>query len=196
MSRYYTAELSEESLLKLIMKYKDISRILKSADFKEYLLKKCIEKRDYIMQERNIEQIENESNGANQEKVNAYINSNKTEISGNVIKLYNDAYFTNTQLTHFFNEDNRDENYDGLSIAELVEYGSGLAGASSSLNTGTEWDYMSNYKGWVYKGDDGEKVFTNGREGKYIYYFLSKAIEDNIEQWTNEYLEKKLGSGL
>lgn len=199
-NKVYKVELNEQNLNKLINKYNEISSTLNSSEFKEFLLDKCRVKRDEILEKSDVNNIEypiwGNGDSANQEKAELYAASHKTSIDGNVITLYNDAFMDNTDLTHFFNEENRDANYDGFSIAELVEFGAGIVGASSSKNTGEEWSYGS-AKGWVFKGDsDDDKVFTRGSEGKYIYYTLAKEIEDNIENWVSEYLDKKVGSGL
>ena len=172
---------------------------LNSREFKRFILDKCIKLRDEIMLESNIANIEDANDGANQEKVDLYTSSNKTSIQGDTITLYNDAYMSNDELTHFFDEDYRDANYNGLDIASLVEFGVGLKGLESSKGTGLEWDYQINSSrdygdGWYYKGDNGVKEYTSGSEGKYIYYQLTMAIEKNIESWIEEYLDNKIGS--
>jgi len=198
----YKVELTLDNISKLINEYNKVSKSLASMEFKEFLLKKCIKVRDQIMLDKDIAHIENANDSANQEKVDAYIAGNHEEINGNTISLYNDANLSVENLTHFFNEVYRDTQYsDGFSLAELVEYGVGLVGANSSLGTGDEWEYESNSKrdyseGWSYKGDNGLPEHTSGSEGKYIYYYLAKEIEENIDDWVEEFLEKKMGSVL
>lgn len=161
-----------------------LSKAIESPNLKKYIQKEAINLRDKIMVEKDIEHIENENNSANREKVNKYKEGNGTYIEGNVVTLYNDAFMTNDELTHFFNLENRDANYDGWSIVEEVEYGTGLEGGRSSSST---------KKGWVYKGDsDEDKVFTRGHEGKYIYNDLYLRSSDNVEDWINDYLDKEL----
>ena len=202
MSKIYEVELSEESLTKLIEKYKNLSKALSSSEFKQFLLEKCKKTRDEIMLERDIAHIEDVNNSANQEKVDAYTSANKEEIDGNTITLYNDSVIDIDSANTFFSEEYRNTHYPAdFSLAELVEYGAGLVGANSSLGTGDEWDYTINAgrdysAGWHYKSDNDIPELTQGSEGKYIYYFLAKAIEENIENWVDEFLEEKNGDVL
>ncbi len=201
-NKIYEVEFSEEGLTKLITKYSRLSKLFESKEFKEYLLEKCKKARDQIMLDRDIAHIEEANDSSNQEKVDAYVSGNHEEINGDTILLYNNAHFSVEELTHFYNPMYRTTQYsDGLSIAELVEYGSGIRGAESSLGTGDEWEYEVNEyrdynEGWNYYGDNGVAEHTFGSEGKYIYYYLAKAIEDNIENWVDEYIEEKMGSVL
>lgn len=200
--KVYTVELNQENLQKIIKRYSEISKTLTSMEFKYFLLDKCKKARDEVMLERDIAHIEDVNDTANQEKVDAYTSGNKEEISGNVITLYNDSIIDIGSTHTFFSEEYRDAFYPSeLSLAELVEYGAGLVGADSSLDTGDEWEYMANAgrdysEGWYYKSDNGIPELTQGSEGKYIYYYLTKAIEDNIEDWVDEFLSKKMGSVL
>lgn len=200
--KVYTVELNQENLQKLIRKYNNVSKAISSMEFKQFLLDKCKLLRDEIMIERDIAHIEDVNDSANQEKVDAYTSGNKEEISGDTITLYNDSVIDIQSTNTFFSTEYRDAFYPSeLSLAELVEYGAGLVGADSSLNTGEEWEYAVNSgrdysQGWYYKSDNGIPQSTQGSEGKYIYYYLTKAIEDNIEKWVEEFLDKKIGSGL
>jgi hypothetical protein len=162
----------------------DFNKAIESPNLKKYIQKEAVNLRDRIMEENLIEQIERENNSANREKVDKYKEGNGTSIEGNVVTLYNDAFFTNDELTHFFNTENRDANYDGWSIAEEVEYGTGLMSERSSSST---------KKGWVYKGDnDEDKVFTRGHGGKYIYQKLYLRSSDKLENWIIDYLNEEL----
>lgn len=198
----YTVELNRENLQKLIQKYNNIAKAISSMEFKQFLLEKCKKARDEVMLERDIAHIEDVNDTANQEKVDAYTSGNKEEINGDVITLYNDSVIDTGSSNTFFSEEYRDTHYPSeLSLAELVEYGAGLVGADSSLGTGDEWEYTVNNgrnysEGWYYKSDNGTPELTQGSEGKYIYYYLTKVIEDNIEDWINEFLSEKMGSVL
>ena len=167
-----------------------LNKAIESRELKVYIKKQAEDLREKVMQDKDIEHIENENNSANQEKVSKYKSSNGSYIEGNSITLYNDAFMTNDELTHFFNTTNRDKNYEGWSLVEQVEYGTGIVGASSSQNIGDEWG-MGSKQGWVYKGDsDEDKVFTRGTQGKYIYYDLYLRSKDNVGDWVYNYLDK------
>ena len=180
MIKRYKVDLKASSLDDVLDQLKSIQRAISSSSFKEEIKNQCVSTLEKVMEDKDINNIENGWGGnytsTNKEKVDKYKSSNHSYIEGDTITLYNDAYFTNDELTHFFNEDNRDANYDGFSIANLVEYGSGL---SSSL--------------WVFKGDSEEdKVFTRGSEGKYIYHTTTKEIDDNICDWVTNYLDREI----
>lgn len=200
--KFYTIELTQENLQKVIDRYKKVSMALGSMEFKQFLLEKCKKARDEIMLERDIAHIENVGDSANQEKVDAYTSGNKEEISGDTITLYNDSVIDIRSTNTFFSEEYRDTHYPAeLSLAELVEYGAGLVGADSSLGTGDEWEYTVNAgrdysEGWYYKSDNNVPELTQGSEGKYIYYYLAETIENNIDDWVEEFLDKKMGSVL
>lgn len=202
VDKVYTVELNEENLRKLIQKYQNVAKLLSSMEFKQFLLEKCKKAREKVMLERDIAHIEDVNDTSNQEKVDAYTSGNKEEISGNTITLYNDSVIDIGSSNTFFNEEYRDTHYPSeLSLAELVEYGVGLVGANSSLNIGDEWEYMVNggrdySEGWYYKSDNNAPQLTKGSEGKYIYYYLTKFVEDNVEDWVKEFLEEKIGEVL
>jgi len=200
--KVYKVDLDEDNLRKLIDRYQKIGNALNGIEFKHFILEKCKKAREEIMLERDISNIEENRDSVNQEKVDAYTSGNKEEISGNTITLYNDSVIDIPNTDTFFNEVYRDTHYPAeLSLAELVEYGVGLVGADSSLNTGDEWEYTANSSrdyslGWKYKSDNELPAYTKGSEGKYIYYYLARAIEDNINNWVEEYLDMKIGSVL
>lgn len=200
--KVYEVNLSVEDLKKVTKFNNKILKALAGMEFKQFLLEKCKKMRDEIMLQRDIAHIEDVNDSANQEKVDAYISGNKEETGKDYIYLYNDSHLDVNQLSHFFNEEYRDTFYsNGISLAELVEYGAGLIGAETSLNTGDEWEYEANAKrdyseGWNYKSDNDMPELTQGSEGKYIYYYLTKYVEDNIEDWAYEFLENKIGDVL
>ena len=202
MSKVYEVDLNVEDLKKITKFNNKILKALTGIEFKQFLLERCKKARDEIMLERDIAHIEDVNNTANQEKVDAYTNGNKEEISKDTIYLYNDSTIDIESTNTFFSEEYRDTYYPSeLSLAELVEYGAGLVGADSSLGTGDEWEYTVNAKrdyseGWHYKSDNGVPELTQGSEGKYIYYYLARYVEDNIENWAYEFLNERIGDVL
>jgi DNA-binding transcriptional ArsR family regulator len=92
---------------------------------------------------------------------------------------------------------------DKLSLAELIEYGTGLVGAESSKHTGDEWEYMANpnrdYKdGWEWNNESYSNfpTPTMGQEGRYIYYQLAEYVKEHLENWVDEYIGKLIGGNL
>lgn len=196
--KVYTVELNQENLRKLINKYQDVSKALSGSEFKQYLLDKCKDARNEVMSEHLYSSFIDDDDAHNSEKQSLYEAGNKEQISGNLITLYNDSVIDIPNTDTFFNTNYRDENYPSeLSLAELVEYGAGARGSGSSLNLGDEWEYEVNTnrdysKGWYYK-NGGSAQFSEGSEGKYIYYYLTKKVEDNINEWVKEYIDSKVG---
>jgi hypothetical protein len=199
--KIYTVELNEENISKLINKYNKLSKALSSMEFKEFLLEKCKKTRDEVMAQYFYNSSIDDDEAHDSDKKALYEGGNHEEISGDTITLYNDSIVDIQNSDTFFSEEYRDAFYPSeLSLAELVEYGAGLVGENSSLNTGDEWEYQANSmrdynEGWYYKNGEQAQQ-TMGSEGKYIYFHLKEAIEKNIEDWVEEYIEKQLGSGL
>lgn len=61
---------------------------------------------------------------------------------------------------------------------------------NSDFDWKTEMNPNRDYsKGWWYVRD-GKLQFTNGHEGKFIYYELSQSVQKNFQKWLNEFVEK------
>lgn len=193
MSKNYDIELTENNLKKYIDKLKKVEQALKGEEFRKFILNKA----KAILQEI----MENNDISTDDENTGDYVNGNKTEIGKDYVYLFNDSVIDVKNLDTFFNEDTKANYPENLSLAALVEYGTGLVGAQSSKNTGKEWEYMTNpnrdySKGWIWKGKNGSIVRTMGKEGKYIYYELSEQVKEHLDEWVNEYLEKVLGGSV
>ena len=64
-----------------------------------------------------------------------------------------------------------------------------------------EYDWKTEYnpnrdytKGWLYE-KDGEIHWTKGQEGQFIYQQLRDVVEQHIDNWVWEYVDKKLNKG-
>lgn len=163
--------------------------LVNSRKLNDFVAKKCEEELNRICQEKlnnfNGEDVEGE-----------YVSAMHTEITSEYIYLYNDS-----EINIASKDFNGKENYpDKLSLAELVEYGIGYTG---QLNTdlpeeGSDWVYDVNnhgYKGWYYKDEQGNIHWTNGYEGKLIFYTLKETAKDKIQDWIMEYLDKYIKKG-
>ena len=86
---------------------------------------------------------------------------------------------------------------NGFDLAKAIEYGTGIVGAgsdASELATERGWQYMVNTerdytKPWFYKDENGNLRWTRGMSGKLIYYKSKQMIEEQLEDWINEYIE-------
>lgn len=189
MTKTYNYELSVDSLEKLSKKLEEIEKSLSYDGLNKFLMDKCKARLEEILKETNVD---------GDQRASEYLAGNKTEIGKNYIKLYNDSEIDIPSADTFFSEEWKKNYPERLSLAELIEYGTGLVGSQSSLNTGDEWEYMANYgrnyeEGWEYN-NNGNKVHTMGQEGRYIYYQLYQYVKDHADEWLVEYFNTILGS--
>ena len=164
-------------------------KIIGSNELSGFIAKKCEEELNRLCQEK----LHN-FNGENIE--GDYVSAMHTEFTNEYIYLYNDS-----EIDIASRDFKGKENYpDKLSLAELVEYGIGYTG---QLNTdlpeeGSDWVYDVNnhgYKGWYYKDEQGNIHWTNGYEGKLIFYNLKLNVMDKIQDWIVEYIDKYIVKG-
>ena len=203
MDTTYRIELSTESINKLISTTNKVKKALSSEEFNKFILGKCKEVLDLILEFENI---------ASDEKATDYLEGNKTEITKNYVELYNDSEIDIPDADTFFSEYAKQFYPIKLSLAELVEYGTGLVGAQSSKGTGDEWEYMVNQNrndpnymlygryasydaGWEWKNGSNREI-TRGQEGRYIYFQLKETVEEHLDEWVEEYLERILSENL
>lgn len=175
-----TINLTDISLVANVIN--QISDALQSKEFKNFILKKCRQELDDI--------IKSKLTDVEYEIAKTYPSANKTRVGDDYIELYNDSMVDISDLS-----DKVAMNYvDGLSMAKLVEYGTGIVGQQSEASKYAEdWAYDVNnhgYKGWFYE-KDGIIYWSRGMEGKLIYHTLELRIQDKINDWVEEYIEKK-----
>ncbi len=81
-----------------------------------------------------------------------------------------------------------------LSLAKIIEYGIGYSGSQSQYSSQVEdWEYdVRNHgsNGWYYKDDSGNIVWTDGFQGRFIFYKLTETVKEYAGQWLEEYIEK------
>ena len=162
----------------------EINDALLKKEFKEFLLKKCQNELDDI--------IKSKLNDVEYEIAEKYPSGNKTEIGDDYIELYNDSMVDLSDLS-----EKTAMNYaNGLSMAKLVEYGTGIVGQQSeAAKFAEDWEYdVNNHgnKGWYYERD-GMVYWSRGMEGKLIYNTLQTRVEDKIGSWVEEYLKNEIG---
>lgn len=80
-----------------------------------------------------------------------------------------------------------------LSLAKIIEYGIGYSGSQSQYSNQVEdWEYdVRNHgsNGWYYKDDSGNIVWTDGFQGRFIFYKLTETVKEYVGQWLEEYIE-------
>lgn len=194
MAKTYEIELSEESITKLGNTLEKIGNKLDTDDFNKFLMSKCKEELENLMY---YEDVDGDQRGAE------YKAGNHEEMGKDYIELYNDSEIDIASQDTWLNDYGKTFYPDRLSLAELIEYGAGLIGSQSSKNTGDEWEYMANpnrdyQEGWGWNNQSYSDFpsHTMGQEGRYIYFQLAEKVEDKLENWVSEYIEKLIGGSL
>ena len=172
----------------LIKELEVIEESLTSPEFMEFIGNKAMK----LLQEITLENL----SYATQEELDTsyYYSEHKLKIEGNKIILYNNSE-VNIE-TKNMSEETKAHYIGGLSLAKIVEYGIGYTGAINTeiLPDSGEWAYDANnhgYKGWYFKDWQGNIFWTNGFEGKLIFYKLKQQIEVKISSWIKEYIDRK-----
>lgn len=194
MNRVYEIELSEESLKKFSSTLEKIESKISGEDFSRFLLKKCNDLLSKIMERENI---------GEEQRVFDYLAGNKNNIGKDFVQLYNDSEIDIASQDTWFNDYGKQFYPSKLSLAELVEYGTGVIGSLYSKNTGDEWEYMANpnrdyKKGWEWNNESypSSENPTLGQAGKYIYFQLQEEVEKHIEEWVVEYIDSIIGGSV
>ena len=194
MNRVYEIELSEEGLKKFESTLNKVESKINGEEFSKFLLAKCKKVLDEILERENINE---------EQRVGDYLAGNKTEIGKDFVQLYNDSVIDIASQDTWLNDYGKDFYPSELSLAELVEYGTGLIGALYSRNTGNEWEYEANpnrdyRKGWSWDNSSfpTSENPTLGQAGKYIYFQLQEEVIKHIEEWLIEYIDSLIGGSV
>jgi len=173
-------ELSQDNLENLIKYYEKIEKTLKSENFKRYIEEKCYDVLNKITRQ-SLNADENE------EYEHIYRNSHNAKATENEVTISN---VTIVPVTN-------SENYpNGFDLSKAVEYGTGIVGLSSDgsmLAVQDDWEYdINNHgeSGWYYFDKGGVRHWTKGMKGSLIYEKARLEIEDNINDWITEYIDK------
>lgn len=187
MGKIYTIDLSEKGFEDLGKILDKIYKSLSSEELLEYIAEKSKKELEKICLQK--------LSTLNEENIDTsnYMNNNQIKIEDNVLYLYNDSKI---DISSKNMEETTKANYPAqLSLAKIVEYGIGYTGSLSENKETKDWEYDVNnhgHKGWYYIDDNGTKVWTNGYEGRLIYYNLKKTIEEKVKEWVLEFIDKKL----
>lgn len=188
MNKVYEIDFSVNGIQKMQDMLSSINTLLTDKKLMEYIGEKCKRELEKICLQR-LTTV----NDDNLDKSN-YMNSNHLEIKDDTIYLYNNSRI---DISSKNMKETTKANYPAqLSLAKIVEYGIGYTGSINTDQTNIEdWEYDINnhgYKGWYYTNDNGQVVWTNGFEGRLIFYNLKLNIQENITKWIKDYIEMKL----
>lgn len=188
MTKIYKFDLTVGDLQDAQKLFDKIEHLLLSDKFKEHLAK-ILKKELKQIQKRKLSTIHNNEDI----KASTYMNSNHIEITDDSIYIYNDA--TIDVSTKNMSETTKANYPAQLSLAKIVEYGIGYTGSLGATGEEEDWIYDMNnhgYSGWYYYNESGQKVWTNGFTGRYVFLELKKYLEENISKIMEDFLEEWL----
>lgn len=184
----YVYNLASASDMKKLGNFFDrYAKELNSPQFKKFIAEKCIKELEKIMQ-KNLQSIPEYH--VSTEKLIQYKENNKYEIKSKKIIIYNDTMQTVEEM-YWLAEKTKDDYAEGISIASIIEYGTGMRGKN-----GEDWQVnlqsgRKNKDGsWTFKKDDITYKKVKGLEGRFIYQKLLDSIDKYFEIWFEEYLER------
>lgn len=189
-----TIDLSKDGINELQTLVLDLGDILASKELMEYIEKQCEKELNRIINEANFNNWDNE-------EIWNYRNSFYNIVKKEFIYIYNNSKIDIAEKIASANgKSHIDPNAypSKLSLAKMVEYGTGIVGATNTDPSGvsSDWQYdVNNHgaKGWVYFDEEiSQFVQTAGTEGKLIFYKLKTSVKENICKWVNDYVKKQL----
>ena len=191
MNSLELTNLSSESLEKYIQTINKVKDAILNGGLDNYLKEKGETALDNIMKKEDVD---------SDQRASDYIAGNKVEIKPNEIVFINDSEIDIASQDTWFNDYGKEFYPEKLSLADLIEYGTGIIGSQSSKNTGKEWEYMMNpnrdYKeGWEWN-NNGVAVHTEGQAGRYIYYGLTEEINAKLETWIEDFFKGITGGNV
>ena len=184
----YTFDIKVDGIEEILTDIDDIYKLFKKRKFKEFIATKCIETLQKICDG---ELSEIPDRYIHTPKLEEYKKNHKYEISSDYVEIYNSTILNPDEMV-WVSDDTAIRYPDGLSIAHVIEYGTGLRGISSE-----DWDVnvpspSKNKDGkWAFKKDGIVYKNQSGMEGKFIYLKLIQEVEKSFDNWVNEYLDGK-----
>jgi len=169
------------TLDELIVEIDKIPKIFSSKPFKEFIADKCLNV---------LNDIQSYSLGdydADNTDISRYQNNHKVEYGNDYLLIFNDTNLDQGDMW-WVSEETKEHYPDGISIAYIVEYGTGILGTSQD-----DWQTDINghgNKGWVYNNPNtGRPTWTRGMEGRFIYQKLLDRVKKDFGKWVLEYME-------
>ena len=183
MAKYEYDLLNNADYQKLKQEFSDLEKIVSTQDFKEFIADKCLKELD------DIQKYSLASYNGDDIDTDRYQNNHKVKYGSDYILLFNDTTLEQGDMW-WVSEKTRANYPNGISIAYIIEYGTGIRGTSQE-----DWQTDVNghgAKGWTYRNPNTNNfVWTNGIEGRFIYQKLLDRIDLKFGDWLSEYLEKK-----
>lgn len=175
---------------RILKKFIGINNKFADKNLLDFIAKKSFE----VLKRVSLENLSS-VNEENLEK-SLYMMSNQWKLDGeDTIVLFNDSEIDISSKDMSQEKKSKYPNLK-ISLSKIVEYGIGYTGGSKTAikPSADEWQYDINqhgYKGWYYKDENGNIVWTNGFEGRLIFYKTKQEIEKNINKWISQYVNSK-----
>ena len=186
MNTTYECSLNVKDMKEFKKKIQKLKETLSSDDFIYYLCKKCYDMLNKVTSEK----LNSDDDGM---YFHSYRNNHQQLVMDKDIYLWNETMVDLSSLS----EEIRANYPMGLSLAKIVEYGTGVVGASSEASKhAKDWQYdVNNHgnKGWYYVDSGGTLRWSKGIHGRLIFYETKRRIEESINQWVMEYINQKIG---
>lgn len=173
---------------------KAIEKIFTSKKFKDFIGNKCLKVLDTLM---STDLGTFNEHSVFDAKVEEYKQNCKYKIEDDYIIIYNKTILTQDEMT-WVSEKTKQNYSEGISIAHIIEYGTGLLGDSTPED---DWETNTNPNGiahtrngswWHYSPDDENIHHTSGIEGRYIFNKMMEQVEKDFSKWVDEYIEKEM----
>lgn len=180
----YEYDLSNNSDFRALLEYYDnIGETFTSKKFFKYLADKCM---------KELEKIQSQNLNVDEDDIyiHRYRYNHKLTFEKDGFVISNDTHLDQSEM--YWVSPETVINYpDGISIAYIVEFGTGIKGTSQD-----DWQVDvkgHGEKGWVYYNISvGAPRWTNGMEGRFIYQKLRDKIEEKASDWIVDYFEKEV----
>lgn len=182
--KYSVNVFDKSSVTKFKSQMEKFAKLFESDEFKKFIGEKCLEEVKKLSAER-INNISAED--VTSQELSRYYQSHQLKIEDDYIIVYNNSKADLSEVS-----ERTLANYpSGISLAKIVEFGTGIPGTSNSeFDWATQVNPNRDYgKGWIYS-KDGQLHFTRGLEGRFIYNDLRKIVEKNFKDWVKEYIKK------
>lgn len=160
-----------------------LGKLFNTYNFRAYIGRKCIK---FLKEYSEVALGNIKNDDISSSEIEKYKKAHQLKIGDDYIILFND---TMADLSHL--SPKTIANYpEGLSIAQLIEYGMGIYGSPQE-----DYETMVNpnrdySKEWSYKRE--EIIHRSmGTYGRFIYEALIDYFEQDFEKWVDEYLVMK-----
>lgn len=168
---------------------KKVQTLLESKEFYNFLGDKLLKEVKEITKQKVTGNVDIDSS--------RYASANQKKVTSSYIKIFNDSLITSADVDESFREKFEQNYAGGLSLANIIEYGTGITGARSGAascvgDAEEKWTYDVNghgSSGWTYS-KNGRFYKTTGVEGKLVYHTLEERFKNKINQWAEEFINK------